>query len=304
MTGYIQSLESNSPAGVSLLPKELARSSEGGQQIAQVVELTTRLQTTLELENLIELFFDVIKSHFKYDGATFQLPGNALTITTGEQCRHNINYSLKVLDQPLGDIGFSRSRRFKDVEAKLLENLLTTLLYPLRNALLYREAIQSAFVDSLTGVKNRTAFDSNFHREVELGHRNGSELSLIVLDIDFFKKVNDQYGHSIGDYVLKCVAQAVEATIRSSDALYRYGGEEFTVVLSGTDQAGALLLAERIRQNIEALVFASSKGLSITMSLGVATLNSNEESEHLFIRADEALYQAKEKGRNQVAVAE
>lgn len=83
MTGYIQSLESNSPTGVSLLPEGIARSSEGGQQIAQVVELTTRLQTTLELENLIELFFDVIKSHFKYDGATFQLPGDALTIKIG-----------------------------------------------------------------------------------------------------------------------------------------------------------------------------------------------------------------------------
>jgi diguanylate cyclase (GGDEF)-like protein len=127
-------------------------------------------------------------------------------------------------------------------------------------------------------------------------------ISLIVLDIDFFKRVNDRFGHAAGDLVLKQVAQTIEATIRCSDALYRYGGEEFVVVLNGTGRDGARLLADRIRQNIEALCFTNPEGLQVTMSLGVTTLRKNDTRQTLFERADAALYQAKETGRNRVFV--
>jgi diguanylate cyclase (GGDEF)-like protein len=99
------------------------------------------------------------------------------------------------------------------------------------------------------------------------------------------------------------VAQTVEATIRASDALYRVGGEEFAVVLNGTDIKGAGLLAERIRQNIDALVFTQPRGLHVTLSLGIATLWPNDTPYSLFERADEALYQAKEGGRNRVVLS-
>ncbi len=139
---------------------------------------------------------------------------------------------------------------------------------------------------------------------LELSRRKTSELSLIVFDIDHFKRVNDRFGHAVGDVALKNVAQTVEATIRSSDALYRVGGEEFAVVLNGTDNKGARLLAERIRQNIEALLFTNPKGLSVTLSLGVATLAADDTTRSLFERADEVLYQAKKTGRNRVIASE
>ena len=125
-----------------------------------------------------------------------------------------------------------------------------------------------------------------------------------MIDIDHLKSFNERYGHAVGDLVLKNVAQAVEATIRLSDALYRFGGEEFVVVLNGTDRQGAELLAQRIRQNVEALVFAHPQGLSVTMSLGVASLTGRDSSKSLFERADNALYQAKQGGRNQVVIAD
>ncbi|MEJ2393974.1 MAG: GGDEF domain-containing protein, partial [Candidatus Thiodiazotropha sp.] len=130
-----------------------------------------------------------------------------------------------------------------------------------------------------------------------------SDLSLIVLDIDLFKRINDSYGHIVGDDVLRQVAQNVEQTIRSSDALYRYGGEEFAIVLNGTDEAGARLLAERIRQSVENLVIGSLKDVHITLSLGVAVMQADESSKQLFKRADAALYQAKQGGRNRVVTA-
>jgi diguanylate cyclase (GGDEF)-like protein len=269
-----------------------------------IMEVSGKLQTTLDLESLIELFAQVIETQFDYDTLNYQTPDEALKLKFGRRTgRNSLSYDLKVMETDLGAIRLTRGRKFRPTETEEIENLLTALLYPLRNALLYRAAIHSAFLDSLTGVKNRTAFDSNFSRDVDYSHRKTNELSLIVLDIDLFKQINDNYGHIVGDNVLRQVAQSVEKSIRSSDALYRYGGEEFAVVLNGTDMAGAKLLAERIRRNVERLIIESLKDATITISLGVAALKKGEKATQLFERADTALYQAKGEGRNRVIVA-
>jgi diguanylate cyclase (GGDEF)-like protein len=267
------------------------------------MELSGKLQTTLEVDTLIELFAQVMGNQALYDSLDYCSPSNAIELHFGQdEQRNKLSYNLKVLDTDLGLISVSRSKRYDKTEIAQVENFLAALLYPLRNALLYQAAIESAFLDSLTGVKNRTAFDSNFSREIELNRRKNSELSVIVMDIDFFKRINDQYGHAVGDLVLKQVAKAAEASIRSSDALYRYGGEEFVVVLNGTDLHGAKLLAERIRENIEALRIDALKDLQVTMSLGVSMINDGDTTDSLFKRADEALYAAKNQGRNQVVM--
>ncbi len=269
-----------------------------------IMELSGKLQTTLDLESLIELFAQVIKTQFDYDSLSYKTPEADMELNYGQRTgRNRFSYDLKVMETDLGVIEMTRGRKLRQSEIEQLENLLAALLYPLRNALLYRAAIHSAFIDSLTGVKNRTAFDSNFSRDVEYSHRKASELSLMVLDIDLFKRINDNYGHIVGDNVLRQVAQCVEHTIRSSDALYRYGGEEFAIVLNGTDEAGALLLAERIRQNVEELVLDSLTDVRISVSLGLAVLRDDEDADRLFERADEALYQAKRDGRNRVTSA-
>jgi diguanylate cyclase (GGDEF)-like protein len=270
-----------------------------------VFELSGKLQTTLEVDAVIELFANALQSQFDYDTFDYRNQDNNIEILLGENPgRNRLEYELNILDTSLGHISISRTRRYKKREIEQIENLLTTLLYPLRNALLYRAAIESAFIDSLTGVKNRSAFDDNFSRDIEFNRRKHSDLSLLVLDIDFFKNINDQYGHAVGDLVLKEIAATVEHTIRSSDALYRYGGEEFVVVLNDTNIAGALLLAKRIRRNVECLRIKSLKDVSITLSVGVSSMVEQDNSKSLFERADAALYQAKENGRNQVYTAE
>lgn len=300
MTGRIQSIQANQQTH-----QISALHAEGVLKPSAILplELSNKLQTTLELESVIELFSEGIGQDIPHDGVTYQPCPSDTTLTFGLRAHHSLNYNLKVLEEDLGVLSLYRGQRFSNTEIEQLENLLAILLYPLRNALLYREAVQSAFMDALTGVKNRAAFDSNFKREIEISRRRSSKLSLIVIDIDFFKRVNDRFGHTVGDLVLKNVAQAVEATIRCSDALYRYGGEEFVVVLNGTDREGAQLLAERIRQNVESLHFSSPKGLSVTLSLGVTTTQKDDTCKGLFERADAALYQAKDIGRNRVVVA-
>ncbi|MEJ2423990.1 MAG: GGDEF domain-containing protein [Candidatus Thiodiazotropha sp.] len=268
-----------------------------------IMELSGKLQTTLEVDTLIELFAQVIQEAFQYDTLSYHSQDGE-TIQLGEQTgRNKLDYKLKVLDSELGTILITRRKRFDKGEIAQIENLLAALLYPLRNALLYRAALRCAIFDSLTGVKNRTAFDSNFRRDMEINRRNLTDLSIIVLDIDFFKRFNDRYGHAVGDLVLQQVAKTVEQTIRGSDALYRVGGEEFVVVLNATDLKGAKLLAERIRERVAGLNIEGLKNTKVTLSLGVSLMRENDIPQSLFERADLALYQAKRGGRDQVAAA-
>jgi diguanylate cyclase (GGDEF)-like protein len=301
MTGIRSIHQESSAKPQGILSSPLANQVADDGTLGLIMELSGKLQTTLDLESLMELFAQVMLAQFNYDTLNFRTDTQDLSLKYGRRAgRNKLNYDLKVLDSELGSVCLTRGRKFRDEEILQIENLLAALLYPLRNALLYRAAIHSAFIDSLTGIKNRTAFDSNFGREIEYNIRKQSELSLIVLDIDFFKRINDNYGHMVGDAVLRQVAQSVEATIRSSDALYRYGGEEFAIVLNGTDKDGALLLAERIRKNVESLRIESLKDVRITLSLGVAILNQQDTTRTFFERADAALYEAKKGGRNRV----
>lgn len=165
-------------------------------------------------------------------------------------------------------------------------------------------------LDGLTGIANRRHFDATLQNEWKMGLRQKTPLSLIMVDIDFFKKFNDGYGHQGGDDCLKEVAQTLDETIsRPGDFIARYGGEEFVIVLPRTDAKGAAVIAEQLRANVEAKHIAhaySSVADHVSISLGIATMkpdNSNKP-ENLIAKADEALYKAKEAGRNRFFVAE
>ena len=159
-------------------------------------------------------------------------------------------------------------------------------------------------IDDLSGIHNRRHFDKRLLSELRRARRELSPVSLIIFDIDHFKKVNDNYGHTVGDEVIRSVAfHSSHALNRLSDEIFRYGGEEFTVLLPNTDIDGATVLAENIRKTIEALEITShDQTLSCTISLGVAThLSEQAIAPDAFIaQADSALYEAKNKGRNLV----
>jgi two-component system cell cycle response regulator len=164
---------------------------------------------------------------------------------------------------------------------------------------------QLAQTDALTQLLNRRALTERITAEMERALRYDSSLALLMIDLDHFKRVNDSFGHLVGDDVLRDVAQLLMETIRSSDMVARYGGEEFLVLLPETDDAGAEQFAERIRVAIELHDFggrADQPGLRLTTSVGVATFPAAriESVEDLFARADAALYRAKADGRNRV----
>ena len=170
------------------------------------------------------------------------------------------------------------------------------------------ERTQWAMTDSLTGVRNRRCFDLELSRELKIARRYGGDLSLIVIDVDYFKAVNDQHGHAVGDEVLKGIARRLEGLIpRDTDWLARVGGEEFAAVLPQTRLRGAMKVAESIRAGVEAQPMATQAGLiPIKVSLGVSgtqRLTGQEASvEELLRRADACLYRSKGEGRNRVTV--
>lgn len=155
-----------------------------------------------------------------------------------------------------------------------------------------------AITDKLTGLFNRTVIDSLLQIEMDRSNRNNKPLSILVFDIDHFKKINDKYGHDKGDYVLKTVADIVKITLRKSDYIIRWGGEEFLVILPETNLENAINVAEKIRFNIENYNFKNIG--KVTVSLGATEIKKGENFDHAFKRADEALYMAKNKGRNRV----
>ena len=266
----------------------------------KVLELTGLLQTTLDAEKLIELFSDQIRGDVAIDGLRYRMVSHGIDMIIGDQPPHTCSYQLVIADFKLGEIRFFRGTRFSEDETRKLENLLCALIYPLRNALMYRDAVRSSFIDPLTGVKNRAAMDNALLREVELCRRQGASMSIILLDLDYFKRVNDRHGHAAGDTALRTVAQCTENCIRSSDMLFRFGGEEFLILLSYTRADGALLLAERVRRRIEKLDAVPGTDIKLTVSLGVSSLRENETAKSLFDRADKTLYEAKQAGRNRV----
>lgn len=167
----------------------------------------------------------------------------------------------------------------------------------------HEEFYHMANFDAVTGAYSRHYFMKRLDEEFSYAKRTGIPLSLLMIDIDFFKKVNDNYGHLAGDLALNHVAKQINETIRSEDILGRYGGEEFAVVLRGIDNPGAVQLAERVRRAIEtnSMKF-EDQTISITVSIGVSTLTQENcsVSKELIDRADQCLYAAKEGGRNRV----
>jgi diguanylate cyclase (GGDEF)-like protein len=155
--------------------------------------------------------------------------------------------------------------------------------------------------DALTGLFNRRWLDQRLARFVERHRRNGTSLSVLMIDVDHFKRVNDEFGHAAGDALLVQVARTLLSCLRPTDMSARYGGEEIAVILPDTDLGGAMVAGERLRKAIAALKPEHDPTRKVTVSIGVATFTQDDTAQTLLARADGLLYRAKDRGRNSVA---
>lgn len=214
---------------------------------------------------------------------------------------------LLVRDRVMGTLTLCAHRRsaFPEGVRKLLGVLASHASVALANAAAVRRLEELATTDTMTGHLNKRALETEFDQRIRAAERFGRPLSVIVLDIDKFKTVNDTYGHATGDVVIKGLGAVLSRCRRNTDAIGRFGGEEFVIVCEETDTRGAFQLAERIREELGREVFPSEIGsLSVTCSLGISEFpRDGATRQTLFERADQALYAAKHNGRNQTRTA-
>ncbi|MNQ62500.1 Diguanylate cyclase DosC [compost metagenome] len=287
--------------GFGQIPPLLERPASLGQLRQQ---MTQQLQTSLEPQRILGLFFREVQRLVPLDALRFQHKASDLRLEFGQRGHHSITYNLSHEGQPLGELAFRRNQRFSEQDQANLESLLSALLFPMRNALLYRAATQSALRDPLTGTGNRIAMDQTLQREIDMARRHTQPLSLLMLDIDHFKRINDTHGHSAGDEVLKAVANSIKNQLRNVDMVFRFGGEEFLILLSNTSREAAAMVGERLRYAAQAEDYQADETLiELTVSLGCSTLLPGESAQSLLRRADSALYVAKREGRNRLAMA-
>lgn len=266
--------------------------------------LALRLQTSLEIDRLLGFFFDEVCNLVPLRALSYRHVGTDSYFQFGEAGGFDVSYSLSNQDDSLGELRLFSADQLSALALEQLESAVGCMLFPLRNALLYRHALQASLKDSLTGTGNRMALEQSLARETELSRRHGQPMSVIMLDMDHFKNLNDTHGHQAGDAALKATALLLKEQLRNVDMVFRFGGEEFVLLLSNTGQEAAAVVAERIRAAIQNLCFfVGEKQVRLSASLGYAAYQSGETQDELLRRADQALYQAKRDGRNRMRAA-
>ena len=200
----------------------------------------------------------------------------------------------------------SMEGKLNDKEVDYIVQLTNQVATTINRANVYAEILKHATLDALTGFYNKHQLSERLKQEFANSQRQKTPLSVIMTDIDFFKGVNDTYGHAVGDLVLKTVSDVIRLQLREYDIAGRYGGEEFTIILPNTNAKSALMVAERLRKTVEktnidiSKINPNYKKINVTISLGVYEIQAGDTVETLIINADKALYKAKMDGRNRV----
>lgn len=267
--------------------------------------LIRRLSTTLVLETQIGILAEELQVLVPFDALVYRhtLGNRELVFRTGMGGPHRAEYRLSLEGEVYGTLELHRRTRFSGEELEAIEICLAAAICPVRNACRFLALEQMALTDSLTHIPNRRALDQDLNKTCHLAARHGQAHSLILIDLDHFKAVNDSCGHLVGDQLLQLTADTLRRCLRNSDSVYRYGGEEFAVLLPHTTITCARDVAERIRMALANLTLDGPDApLRITASCGVAAYLTGDTPEQWLARADEALYQAKQAGRNQTRV--
>jgi diguanylate cyclase len=219
-----------------------------------------------------------------------------------QELKSNIESHLQSIGMTIENYVNAETRRAQEAEITVTD-LHEQLQLMERETTMLRDSIREehgrALRDALTGVPNRLAYEERIAHEFARWKRQDTGLSIVLIDIDFFKRINDTYGHQAGDRVLRTVAAQLARQVRDTDFFGRFGGEEFVLLLPNTRLADALRVAEKLRANIESCHFHHrAEPVTVTVSCGLAEFHEGDTPEDVFRRADESLYLAKREGRN------
>ncbi|MDP2941563.1 MAG: GGDEF domain-containing protein [Candidatus Omnitrophota bacterium] len=281
---------------VAKLKNENACLEKSAEETLALYDLTTEIRKSLDEEEIFSFFQQRLKNDLGIEECAFLKQGADLKEYAGA-----VLLPLKIQKDY---VRYLFARGIKKDDSEKFHILAHQFLPGIKRAFLYQQVQRLSITDTLTGAFNRRHFMEKFGEELKRSRKNKLKFSYLMLDVDRFKEINDNYGHLVGDAVLRDVAKCVKENIRQIDFLGRYGGEELAIVLSETDEAQAVFAAERIRQAVEKRRFlVYDEDLKATLSIGIAAFPKDAgEADELMDKADQALYRAKELGRNRVCV--
>lgn len=254
-----------------------------------------------DIYQLISVFITEARKVLPCDGIEYNEDTLGLSFIDGDINHHRCDYKIRLGEQSLGEIGFSREKEFQDHELVVIENLIAGLTLPLRNAFHYQKAIRFALRDRLTGLRNGNAYYDNISLEIERARRYKVPFSLLLINLDNFSDINQCYGHEAGNAVLVEVAARLENDARNSDIIFRKGGDEFLVFLPNTAKSAANKAAERIKKAVLSTpCIVDNTDIRFSTSIGVVTVLPDDSAFTIIDRADKALYHAKILGKDRI----
>ncbi len=267
-------------------------------EIFTLYEITKEITKSLNAEEAFEIFKQKLREHVAFDECRFLEPlSNEV-----KDLRKDEDHFVFTLQSKRKKIGFLAVLGISEQDREKIMILGNQFALALRRVYLYQEIEQIAITDSLTDVHTRRYVIERFMEELKRSKVRNIKMSFLMIDVDYFKKFNDQYGHLTGDQILREIGFLIGENIREIDIAGRYGGEEFCVILPDTDHQGAHYAAERIRRAVEeAIIKAYDASVKVTVSIGTSTFpDHGKKMDELIDKADWALYRAKKQGRNKV----
>ena len=250
-----------------------------------------QLQTTLDVNELINIFAIEAAKYLDFTGLYFKHADVSATARGSRQAKSERQFELKLNGQFFGIITYAVNMPISIANFKVLTELHDLLINPLNNAVQFHQAMQLAMQDSLTKLGNRRSFDEQIKRTMAQASRRHARAGLILCDLNKFKAINDTFGHDIGDNVLIQFAKALRKSVRDTDSVFRFGGDEFAIIVADASEQSLAVIEHRV-------YLAMSKDAllakyNVTSSLGLAFMNRADNASSFFKRADKALYSQK-----------
>jgi len=253
--------------------------------------LLEQLQTTLELDKLLDIIAMEAARYINFSGLYFKNQTVSKTLRGSRKAKHERQFELKLNDEFIGTLSYGINSPISMINYKDLQRIHQIILYPLKNALQYHQAMQLAMQDSLTGLGNRRYFDEQLKRAMHNANRHHAQVGLVLGDLNKFKAINDTYGHNTGDQVLKQFANILRSCIRDSDSVFRFGGDEFAIIIENASDNALDIIQSRIDNALNTNVLLAK--YQVGCSLGTTFMNRADNEHSLFERADQALYRQK-----------
>jgi diguanylate cyclase (GGDEF)-like protein len=277
--------------------------AERGRLRLAITRFGEALAATHDVDELLRVVVEAAVEGTGASGAVIHAEGVSVRVGDPRDGGETIELPLSIGGEALGSL-YLTGPGFDDDQRRTAASLASHAAVALENARLHRIVERQALIDGLTGIANRRQLEDAFAHEIARADRLGAPLTLVLADLDDFKTVNDRHGHAVGDDVLREFASVLRSTVREADLAGRWGGEEFVLLLSGTDAEGGAHLAERVRASLNERSFSGRAGavVEVTCSFGVAQHRVSETERQLFAAADRALYEAKRRGKNRVEI--